>query len=275
MWNWARDLTKSAEERRAERITAYVDGQMPPADLARFEAELAADAALRERVEALRLLKLQLRRLPAQRAPRNFTLDPARYGKPAPAVGRAYPALRLATALTALLFVFAAVFSLRSAGNQAPGAVALAPTSAEVAPDSAVTRLYDEPAAALMIEETVEAADARLAPPPIAAAVAVTETVGVTQTEAATLMAAEAVTETFAISAVASVTETAGVTETEVAAFVVLEATDDAAAAATLKDAPAPEPAPRVAPAVWLLIGLGVLTALLLAAALLARQRGW
>ena len=71
-----------AEEKRQEALTAYLDGALTPAERKRFERLLASDRALRASLEEQRLIKASLRRLPRMRAPRNFTLDPARYGRP-------------------------------------------------------------------------------------------------------------------------------------------------------------------------------------------------
>jgi anti-sigma factor RsiW len=113
MFDFLRDLRKSEEERRQEALTAYLDGRLTPAERRRFERLLTSDKALRASLEEQRLIKISLRRLPRMRAPRNFTLDPARYGRPAPGTAeRLYPIMRVATVLVAILFVFALVIDL-------------------------------------------------------------------------------------------------------------------------------------------------------------------
>lgn len=103
-----RNLTQSAEEKRQEALNAYLDGELRGATRERFEAELAADPALRAEVAQLRAIKDQVEKLPRVRAPRNYTLDPAVYGAPATVPGaNFYPAIRLATILTAFFFVLA------------------------------------------------------------------------------------------------------------------------------------------------------------------------
>ncbi len=112
MMDWFREKRKSAEMRREERSTAYVDGQLSAAERTRFEAEMAEDERLQADVAALQQVKSALSNLPTQPVPHNFLLDPAAYRKPAPAYGaRAYPVLRGATALAALVFIFAMSFS--------------------------------------------------------------------------------------------------------------------------------------------------------------------
>lgn len=113
MLDFLRNLTKSAEEKRQERLNAYLDGELAPGEQRQFEQEMAEDTALRAEVEELRWTKTNVQRLPRLRAPRNFTLDPAVYGQTAPGrAWQAYPALRVATALTAFFFALAFVMDL-------------------------------------------------------------------------------------------------------------------------------------------------------------------
>jgi hypothetical protein len=103
-----RNLTRTASEKRQEQLNAYLDGELRGPAREHFEAQLAADPALRAETAQLRAIKEQVGQLPRLRAPRNYTLDPARYGAPAPARGLAlYPALRVATVLTAFFFMLA------------------------------------------------------------------------------------------------------------------------------------------------------------------------
>lgn len=85
-----------------EKLSAYVDGALPPRDRAALEARLATEADLQLALEELRFVSTSLRRLPAVPVPRNFTLTrdalPARRGRP-------YPALPFATALATLAFL--------------------------------------------------------------------------------------------------------------------------------------------------------------------------
>jgi anti-sigma factor RsiW len=184
MMRFWEDWFKSAEEKKQEAVSAYLDGQLAPAEKQRFEQELAVDAKLQAEVEQLHRLKRNLSRLPRQRAPRNFTLDPARYGRPVSITsGRLYPAMRTATVLTAFFFILAIAFDLLTAGT------GVAPTMAPVAFQRAAEPTMDmalesAPApGALAFEEapatdqeslTMEALDAAgEASPPLATAVAV------------------------------------------------------------------------------------------------------
>lgn len=105
-------LERRRREHDDELLSAYIDGQLLGRARQEFEARLAREPELRARLEATRRVLGLVRSLPTVPAPRNFILDPARYGRPARMrqVARWYPALRLATTLaTALLIlVFAA-----------------------------------------------------------------------------------------------------------------------------------------------------------------------
>lgn len=90
-------------ERDIERLSAYLDNHLPPAEEAHLETRLASEAALRRMLDDLRWTRAALRRLPQLRAPRNFTLDPREHAAPRRA-GIALPSLRLATALASALF---------------------------------------------------------------------------------------------------------------------------------------------------------------------------
>lgn len=108
MFDFLRNLTKSAEEKRQETIAAYLDEALTNRARQQFEQEMAQDETLRLAVEQLLLIKQSLRQLPQREVPRNFILDPAQYGRPArqPWV-QAYPVLRAATAMTAFFLIFA------------------------------------------------------------------------------------------------------------------------------------------------------------------------
>jgi anti-sigma factor RsiW len=107
MFDFWRNLTKSKAEKEREQLHAYVDNALSPAERVRFEARLVEDADLQAEVESLRQVKQMMAAVPRRRVPRNFTLDPAKYGRPAlPPLLQAQPALRLATVLTAVIFIF-------------------------------------------------------------------------------------------------------------------------------------------------------------------------
>lgn len=197
MFNFLRNVTKSADEKRQEAMAAYLDGMLNQREQRQFEQELAQDAALQAAVEQLRLVKQRLRQLPQREVPRNFILDPAQYDRPAsqPWV-QAYPVLRTATALAAFFFIFALAagiftgFGASEAANSAPvsdvaqiEAVEVTrvvaeegePSAFESAADEALDLPAEEADIAAEAEMMEEAADAELAteaevPPPASAA---------------------------------------------------------------------------------------------------------
>lgn len=164
MFDWLRGLTKSAEIRRQERTIAYVDGTLSEQERAQFEAEMARDAALRQDVSELQQIKANLRTMPRQRVPRNFTLDPAVYGKPEPAYDvRAYPILQAATAISALVFIIMATLTLGPQLTSRSGDMASETAMVEVAQDSAADSaeemaetIVEEVAATNVVEVEVE-----------------------------------------------------------------------------------------------------------------------
>jgi hypothetical protein len=113
MLDYLRNLTKSKEEKRQEALNAYLDDVLAPGQRQQVESDLAHDAGQRAELDQMLLLQQQMRQLPQRRVRRNFTLDPALYGRPQrePLI-QAYPALRTATVLAAFVFIFAIAANL-------------------------------------------------------------------------------------------------------------------------------------------------------------------
>lgn len=152
MFDFLRNVTKSEEEKRQEQLNAYLDDALSPRERQQFEALLADDAALRAALTQLRALREDVRRLPRRRVPRNFTLDPALYGRPQPQpLVQAYPLLRAATALTALIFVIALGAELFLPGAQ-PAAVSDAVPVALEAPAEEELAVEEAPQAQMAAE---------------------------------------------------------------------------------------------------------------------------
>jgi len=100
-----------------ERLSAFLDGELSPAEVEKLEARLATDKQLSGMLEALRATTEAVGSLPEVRLPRSFALTeemvPTR---------RAYPILQLSTAVAALSFVLVvgADLLIASSGSSAP-----------------------------------------------------------------------------------------------------------------------------------------------------------
>lgn len=90
--------------REIEKLSAYLDGQLNESEAAQVEARLQSDPELDSILNNLRATRSLLRKLPARKAPRNFTLTRKMVGLKPP-LPRTYPLLRLATTFAALLFL--------------------------------------------------------------------------------------------------------------------------------------------------------------------------
>ncbi len=148
MFDFLRNLTKSAEEKRQEQLHAYLDNALTPPEHRHFEQELAQNTALKAEVDDLRAMKQQLRDLPSRPVPRNFTLDPAVYGRPArQPLFQFYPVLQGATILTALFFITALSLSLFRP-QAASESVAVAPQNTAIEQEAEIAaEAIEEPAA--------------------------------------------------------------------------------------------------------------------------------
>ena len=95
-------MTQTPSFRDVEKLSAYLDGQLNPSEIARLEARLQTDPELASILQNLRQARGILRQLPQRRAPRNFRLTPKMVGQKLP-MPRAYPIFNYATALATLL----------------------------------------------------------------------------------------------------------------------------------------------------------------------------
>ncbi len=191
MIDFWRNWTKSTEEKRREAINAYLDDSLSSRQRAAFEAELAQDETLQAEMAQLRLVRENLRQLPRRRTPRNFTLDPALYGRPQrePLV-QVYPVLRVATVLTAFFFVLAiALQTLTPGGLMAP--------EAQVVEVTRVVTMSDEVAMEAAAEAPMEEA-APLAAAPMVEGEVIEVTRVVTEMVVETAVEEEVVAETAA-----------------------------------------------------------------------------
>ncbi len=150
-------------------LSAYLDGQISPSARAALEERLAADPALRALLEDLRATRAVLRAAPTLRPPRDFTLDPALYGRATPfwARGGLFRVAGLVgAAAAAVLIAFGALFM----GNQAaaPGSAA---RNVVAATATAAVGVAAVPTQIATLTETPDAA-AFSAPLPTAALIA-------------------------------------------------------------------------------------------------------
>ncbi|MCS6910436.1 MAG: hypothetical protein NZM11_07690 [Anaerolineales bacterium] len=136
-------------EQDFEQLSAYMDDALPAAEKAALEARLQQDPELKAALRDLRLQTRALRDLPRLKPPRNFTLSPQQAQALRPArpslLASLFPALRLATAVSAFAFVVVLAASFltvdRSTLTLAPAAVPMAiatqPVEAEHLAESA------------------------------------------------------------------------------------------------------------------------------------------
>ena len=97
--------------RDVEMLSAYLDGQLSQVDSTRLETRIKADPTLRSVYDDLRQSRSVLRKLPARRAPRNFTLTPKMAGL-RPPLPQAFPFFRLAAAVSTILLFFSFAVNL-------------------------------------------------------------------------------------------------------------------------------------------------------------------
>lgn len=256
-----------------DRLSAYLDNQLLPAEKARLEARMEREPELKATLDDLRMTVRALRSLPTVKPPRNFTLTPE-LARAMTAPQRAFPALRLATALAALAFVVVVVGDFATTLNQAaapapaaaPAAVAEKSSTATEAPPTEAFAQGAESAASPTSEISIEA----LAATPSAADVATD-----TSTPAAALAAPAAPAPTETAEANSGARASVAPTPTP---ETVANAAETESFAATGYTAPASDEAQNgvqqgLPPLRYLAVGLAVLTVLLALAAWFWRGR--
>ena len=126
--------------RDMENLSAYLDGQLNPAEKTRLENQIQLDPALASALEEFRQTRKLLQHTPHRRAPRNFTLTPKMAGI-RPPVPRLVPALSWASAVAMLLFIFTLGTSLvdQLAPSSAAPMMAAAPSGLGGGPANAAT----------------------------------------------------------------------------------------------------------------------------------------
>ncbi len=91
-----------------EAITAYLDGRMKPKTRRNFEAALAEDENLRQRVEATRQVIALVAQTPMHRPPRTYRLTPAMVAEKKKSPFFTTPTFQRLTAAAALLLIISA-----------------------------------------------------------------------------------------------------------------------------------------------------------------------
>ena len=90
--------------RDIEQLSTYLDGQLSPSDSARLESRISSDPELDSALSDLRAARGILRKLPARKAPRNFTLTRKMVGLKPP-LPRTFSFFRFSTAFAAFLLM--------------------------------------------------------------------------------------------------------------------------------------------------------------------------
>ena len=90
--------------RDIEQLSAYLDGQLSSSDSARIESRVSADPELASTLHDLRSARGILRKLPARKAPRNFTLTRKMVGLKPP-LPRTFSFFRFSTAFATFLLM--------------------------------------------------------------------------------------------------------------------------------------------------------------------------
>ena len=90
--------------RDIEQLSAYLDGQLSPSDSAHLESRISADPELASALSDIRAARGILRKLPARKAPRNFTLTRQMVGLKPP-LPRTFSFFRFSTAFATFLLM--------------------------------------------------------------------------------------------------------------------------------------------------------------------------
>lgn len=122
--------------RDIEQLSSYLDGQLSPSESARVESRLSSDPELASAFNDIRAARGILRKLPARKAPRNFTLTRQMVGLKPP-LPRTYSVFRFSSAFATLLLML--TFAMNALPSVSFGASAPAPVAQEAfaAPESA------------------------------------------------------------------------------------------------------------------------------------------
>jgi len=168
------------KQRDIELLSAYLDGELKPADSTKLEARLKTDPELASVLSDLRGTRILLRKLPTRKAPRNFTLTRKMAGQNPP-LPRTYPAFRFVTTIVTLMFFFTfginfvgtqlaaspQAFGMGGGGGDVETFAAEAPAMEEPAAPEAAAPMApapEEPSISVMATETLEEPSIAMAP---------------------------------------------------------------------------------------------------------------
>lgn len=116
-------MNSNLSPREIEQLSSLLDETLPLPEATRLRARLEREPALREVYEQMRQGRSLLRRLPARRAPHNFTLKRNMVGVRPPAP-RLFPAFQWSAAFSAALFLLTWGWNGLMGGGAAFGAAA-------------------------------------------------------------------------------------------------------------------------------------------------------
>ncbi len=145
-------MSRQPSSRDLQKLSAYLDGELNASASRKIKDRLTQDPNLLVALEDLRDTRAILRRMPARRAPRSFTLSPQMVAK-RPPMPRLIPALNYATVLAMLLFFISFIPPI-GFGAMAPPAPEMMMESADMAMEEPAPA--EEPAAAPAMEAPVE-----------------------------------------------------------------------------------------------------------------------
>lgn len=166
-------MTTNLTPRDWEALSAYLDGQLAPKEQQLLEARMRSRADLRAAMEELRRTRAVLRAHLEVRAPRNFTLTPEMAGvrpRSRPTVAF-FPALRLTSAISSLLFVLVALSELLIGGRLALPMAAGEPQREAMSEAVPQEPALEPSAAPAMAVEAPAAEEVEATPQPVAKAV--------------------------------------------------------------------------------------------------------
>jgi len=115
--------------RDIEQLSSYLDGQLSPSESARLESRISSDPELASAYNDIRAARGILRKLPARKAPRTFTLTRQMVGLKPP-LPRSYSVFRFSTTFATFLLML--TFAANAiAPNMRLGMGAVAPAAQE------------------------------------------------------------------------------------------------------------------------------------------------